>query len=212
MTGDDETDDTVETLKDTADRFERTIDHQIQIINEIDSKAEHITRLLGVLIGAILSVVAVALRINEGELNPPNTPLLLHFIIGIALLLFSMLASIITYLSSRFKIGIHYRPANLLSQTDYEIDSETHYRRVIGTYGYNLEKNKKVIETNSARFRLSLVSIFAGVLFLSGAGLALISDVGKDIAWVMLLIECLILGIIGIYVLTGSYLTLEDQS
>lgn len=117
-------------LRDAADRFERSIDHQIQTLNDIDNKAEHVTRLLGLLIGAILSVLAVAVRVNDGTISPPNTPLFVLFVAGLASLVLAMGLSIIAYLSSRFKIGLHYRPAYLLSQQAYSVGKATHYKRI----------------------------------------------------------------------------------
>lgn len=211
---DDEEDSNLEigSLVDTADRFERTIDHQIQLIDGIDNKAEHVTRLLGILIGAILSVLAVGVRINNGKIEPPNTPLFIMFVFGVLSLILAMAFSIITYLSSRFKIGLHYRPANLLSQGDYDVVDRKHYKRIIGTYGYALEKNKDVIEVNSKRFRRALVFLLIGVIFLSGSGISYISDLTAKAAGWSLIVTSLLSLIIGGYIFSGRYLTLDDET
>jgi len=209
---DDEDDlDQIETLVDTADRLERSLDHQIETIDGIDNKAEHVTRLLGILIGAILSIVAVAIRVNDGAIDSPALPLFLLFVFGLVLLLVSMLFSIVTYLSSRFKIGLNYSAGKLLSQSEYDIDQEKHYRRVVGTYAYNLEQNKTVIETNSKRFRTSLLSLFIGILFLSFAGMSFVMSLDRGMMWLSLLLAIILSVGFSWYILTGEYLTLEDK-
>ncbi|MCF2165555.1 hypothetical protein KVP04_05565 [Halobacterium salinarum] len=202
---------TEESLEDAVDRFERTLNHQIQIINEIDKKAEHVTRLIGLLVGAILSVLAVAFRINNGQVSPPNLPIWVAFSAGVFLLISSMTFSIITYLSSRFKIGLHYQPAQLLNQSDYDVKKEKHIRRVIGTYGHNLKKNKRVIEVNSSRFRYSLVSLLDGITFMSLSGILFIGSVSTCWSWVALCVLALIAFFLSWYILTGNYLTLDDR-
>lgn len=201
----------VEDLVDAADRFERSIDVQIQTLNAVNDKAEHVTRLLGLLIGAILSVVAVGVRVNDGSLSPPNTPLLLLFIAGLASLLLAMTLSTITYLSSKFKIGLHYRPAQLLSQDAYSVGKQTHYKRIIGTYAYNLERNEEVIDVNAKRFRRALVALLVGVVFLSAAGISFLASLGPDQRWLVVAIAIVVNLSISAYILTGRYLTLEGQ-
>lgn len=204
-------DDLENSLLDATDRFERTLDTQIQLINDIDSKAEHVTRLIGVFIGALLSILAVAFRINNGEVTPLSTPIFVSFVLGIILLLLSMGGSIVTYLSSKFKIGLHYNPALLLSRSNYDTDLETHLRRTIGTYAYNLEKNESVIEVNSRRFRLSLVSLLCGVVFLSNSGILFIISAPRQMGWIALGVIFIASSITAWYILSGRYLTLDDQ-
>jgi len=203
---------TESSLQDAANRFERTLDYQIQIINDIDNKAEHVTRLIGLLIGALLSVLAVAVRINDGSVPVPSPPVYYSFMVGVVLLLLAMAFSIVTYLSSKFKIGLHYRPAQLLSQPDYHVDESTHIRRVIGTYGFNLERNKEVIEVNARRFRYSLVSLLDGVVFLSISGIIFISSVQPRTGWIWLVIVFLGVLVVSGYILAGKYLTVDDQT
>lgn len=203
---------TTASLRDAANRFERTLDYQIQLINDIDNKAEHVTRLIGVLIGALLSVLAVAIRINGGSVPPPRPPIYLSFMTGIGLLLAAMAFSIVTYLSSKFKIGLHYRPAQLLSQHQYHVDELTHIRRVVGTYGYNLEKNKAVIDVNARRFRYSLVTLLGGVVWLSMAGIMFVSAVDERSGWIFVAITAIGVLAVSWYILAGKYLTLDDQT
>lgn len=194
---------------DAADRLERTIDTQVEIINGIDNKAEHVTRLIGILIGLVFSVLSLVANFDSVTIGATTLPVELAFIFGILSLLISMAGAIITYLSSRFRIGLHYNVGYFLSNEDSEIDSETHIRRVLGAYGSMLEENKEVIEVNSKRFRRTLCFLLIGVLFLSTAGSLYIGQVTGLEGWIGFGIAVILATIAAWYIFTGRYLTLE---
>lgn len=194
---------------DAANRLERSLDRQIELIDGIDDKAEHVTRLVGLLIGAVFSLLSVAARALQIRLDIPNLPVQLSFFAGTAFLLVSMAGAIVTYLSSKPKIGLHHSAGALLNNPDYDADMDRHVRRVIGTYAYNLERNESVLETNAYRFRLTLMFLLLGVLYLAATGLLYLGGYGAGVSWASLVV--LALGSVGIawYILAGKYLTLE---
>lgn len=195
---------------DTVDRLERAVDHQISIINGIDDKAEHVTRLLGILIGLIFSVLSLVMEWEVNSLNSPTEPVEALFTMGVVSLLFAMAAAIVTYLSSKFRIGLHYNVGYYLSNSDVEIEPRKHTRRVLGAYGSMIEQNKRVIETNSRRFRWTLYLLLVGVLFLSTAGFLYLGQVPTADAWLIFWTSVVIAVTVGWYILTGRYLTLPS--
>jgi hypothetical protein len=200
---------------DTADRLERNLDVQSNTLNEIDKKAEHVTRLLGILIGLVLSVVSIGLKLGVGENGDlPSVALqtFLGFTTGITFLVLSMAAAIVTYLSSKFKIGLNSTAGHLLQNPDYDIEMEQHVRRVIGTYAYNIDRNREVIEANSKRFRRTLVLLLLGVAYLAASGVLFVGFENEPAAWGVLVITTLASGILAWYILSGGYLTLEDEN
>jgi hypothetical protein len=201
----------IDVYRDAVDRSERTLDQQIELINGIDNKAEHITRLIALVIGLVFSVLSLTLQ-NQGlQFEIPPVPTLLAFGAGIALLLLSMGAAIITYLSSKFKIGLHPSVGRLLSNPDYQTDNREHLRRTLGTYAYNLEQNRKVIEANSYRFRWSLLFLLTGIFFLSIAGTLYLGNVGSEGGWAAIILTGLIPLAVAWYILTGRFLTLRSK-
>lgn len=198
---------------DTADRLERNLDVQSNTLNEIDKKAEHVTRLLGILIGLVLSVVSLGLQLGVGErggLSSVALQTFLGFTAGITFLVSSMAAAIVTYLSSKFKIGLNSTAGHLLQNPDYETEMDQHIRRVIGTYAYNIDQNREVIEANSKRFRRTLVLLLLGVAYLATSGVLFVGFESGIAAWSVLGITTLASGILAWYILSGRYLTLED--
>jgi len=193
---------------DAADRLERTIETQISIINGIDDKAEHITRLIGILIGLVFSVLSLAANIDGVEIGTTSIPAELAFTLGILSLLAAMGAAIVTYLSSRFRIGLNYNVGYYLSESD-DVEFHTHIQRVLGSYGEIIEENKRVMEMNSKRFRRTLYFLLVGVVFLSAAGIFHLGEFTKQEAWVGLGVTVVLAVSFAWYILSGKYLTLS---
>lgn len=194
---------------DAADRLERAIETQISIINGIDDKAEHITRLVGILIGLVFSVLSLVANLDSVEIGTTTFPVEIAFTLGILGLLVAMGAAIVTYLSSRFRIGLNHKVGYYLSESD-EADFQTHIQRVLGSYGEIIEENKRVIEMNSARFRRTLYFLLFGVLFLSAAGIFHLGELTAREAWAGFTVTVVLAVGVGRYVLTGKYLTLSS--
>lgn len=210
-----ETADSLEPYVDTADRLERNLDVQSDTLNEIDRKAEHVTRLLGILIGLVLSVVSIGLQFGGGRnAGFPAIALqtFLGFTVGVTFLVLSMAAAIVTYLSSKFKIGLSSTAGHLLQNPNYDTDMEQHIRRVIGTYAYNIDQNREVIEANSKRFRRTLVLLLLGVAYLAASGVLFIGFDNSPAAWGVLGVTTLASVALAWYILSGGYLTLEEEN
>ena len=196
---------------DTADRLASQIETQVSIINGIDDKSEHVTRLVGILVGLVFSVLSLGANYDGVAFQAPTAPVAVAFVLGVVCLLLSMGAAIVTYLSSRFRIGLNYTVGYHLSNPENHVNYERHIRRVCGTYGKTIEKNKAVIETNSKRFRRTLYLLVTGVLLLSTAGLLHLGTIRGIAGWLGLAGSGLVCIGTGWYILTGRYLTLEDE-
>lgn len=211
---DEDVSENIEPYIDTANRLERNLDVQGTTLNEIDKKAAHVTRLLGILIGLVFSVVSIGLKFDSGgggDLPSVALQTFLSFTFGVTFLVLSMAAAIVIYLSSKFKIGLNSTAGHLLQNPDYETEMQQHIRRVIGTYAYNIDQNRKVIETNSKRFRRALVLLLLGVAYLAAAGILFVGLEDGLPAWIVLGITTLASGVLTWYILSGRYLTLENQ-
>lgn len=193
---------------DAADRLERAIETQISIINGIDDKAEHITRLIGILIGLVFSVLSLVANLDTVEIGTTTLPVEFAFTLGILSLLVAMGAAIVTYLSSNFRIGLDYSVGYYLSESE-EADFRTHIQRVLGSYGEIIEENKRVMEMNSRRFRRTLYFLLVGVLFLSAAGIFHLGELTEQESWEGFAVTVLLAGGAAWYILTGKYLTLS---
>lgn len=77
---------------DAIDRFERVVDMQADLLSDIDNKAEHVTRLVGLLLGVVLTALLVgvtylALAVFQYVVLPANGWKWASFVVGSILLL-----------------------------------------------------------------------------------------------------------------------------
>lgn len=195
---------------DAADRLERVIDSQITTLNGIDDKAEHVTRLVGILFGIVFSLLSLGMQFDGVAFAGAGPPTILAFAVGIGSLILAMAAAIVTYLSSTFKTGLHQNVGYLLSDPEYETTMETHVRRVVGAYGYRIERNEHVVNTNSRRFRRALLSMLVGVSYLSLSAMLFIGTLDPTDAWLGFGLGTVLTLALGFYILSGRYLTIEE--
>lgn len=200
----------VDAYVDATDRLERAMDTQVQILEGIDNKAEHITRLIALLIGIIFSVISFVTQLSRTPISPPPSTILAAFGIGVGSLLISMGTAIITYLSSQYKIGLHGDVGEVLSDESFAIEMPEHIRNVLGTYSFVIDQNRKVIETNVSWFRFTLFFLLIGVLFVSLAGFLYLADFGWPSSLLAVLCGLVLTLAIGWYILTGRFLPLQD--
>jgi uncharacterized membrane-anchored protein len=199
----------ISALEDTANRLERSIDVQHQIITDIDRKAEHVTRLLGIVLGLLFTALSIIGQLDAISYSDAILAARIAFVGGVVLLLLSMTAAIITYLSSKYKIGLDPVVGRTFSNSNFSPTYEYHLRLVNGAYDYNVRVNREVIEENSKRFRYALYFLLVGLVFLSTAGTIHFGGMDSNVGLLVLTLAALVAGILGWYVLGGQYLTIS---
>ena len=195
--------------RDTADRLENQIQTQIDTIEGIDTKAEHLTRLIGILIGLVFSVLSLVVNADTIQLTQTTSGTRIAFLLGVVCLLAAMGAAMVTYLNSRYRAGIHHSVGYYVSNKEQSLDFDVHIKRVCGSYASVIEQNRTVIEVNSIRFRRALYLLLVGVLFLATAGSIYLGGVSESQSWYGIIVAGLLALLIAWYFFTGRYLTLE---
>lgn len=198
-----------EARADAVERFERVIDAQLTAINELDQKAEHVTRFVGILLGLVLTAVSLTPRL--GGIDVLTTlPAIIAVSAGVVGLVVAITGAIITYLSSKIIVGMHPHSARTITNTDYDYDE--YNTLVLRAYADAIEQNRHVLSVNALRFRRTLVALFGGIAYLSMSALLFaLGPVGVG-AWVVLLVGTAAVIAIAWYLLTGRYLPQEDDS
>lgn len=154
---------------DALDRFERVIDIQIATLRGIDDKAAHVTQLVGVLLGVILTGLTLAWRIESIRIEA--VPLLSKgtFLVGILFLFAALITGIVTYLANRFQYGVHRTVLKGLGR--YRVSTPEYVELIRGGYAIAIEHNRTVVKINVHRFEWSLSFLLLGILYLAvGAG------------------------------------------
>lgn len=149
---------------DSLDRFERVLDQQLSAINDIDQKAEHVTKFVTLVLGVVLSVASVLSRINPVTFDPgPVT--IVAFSASIIGLVGAVAGAIITYQSSRIRVGFHHEAARTVANVN--LQRKQYNELVLRAYADAIEQNRDVLDTNATRFRYTLGSLFFGVSYLA---------------------------------------------
>jgi hypothetical protein len=161
-------DDMMNERVDSLNRFERTLDVQIDLINEIDNKASNVVRYTVILIGAIFTGVSVIPRSGVVSLDDIGSLPRFLFFIGVISLIIAVCSSIITYLSNVQYYGPD--PAYGQNVADKDISSPEYEEVLLSGYSDAVEANRQVIDTNARRFRWSLASLFFGIVYSALAG------------------------------------------
>lgn len=199
-----------EAYLDAANRLERAMDTQIQILEGIDNKAEHATRLIALLIGIVFSVISLVTQIGRTPLSPPSFAVIGAFGLGVTGLLVAMGTAIITYLSSQYKIGLHDDVGAILSDPSYAIRMPEHLRNVLGTYAFVIGQNRRVNESNIFWFRLTLLFLLYGVLFIALSGFRYVGGFDSPRPRDAVVLAALACVGVGYYILTGTFLPFQE--
>lgn len=199
---------TTDVHQDAVERFERVLDLQADLLSELDTKAEHVTRLVGVIVGVVLTAFSVAFQFGEG-MPAASFPTALTFGLGTAALVVTLGLAVVTYLSSRLKLGLH--PDASYTLQDGSVSPGVYSMLVMNSYASAIEENKEVLQANARRFRRTLVALLGGVSLLAIAVLQYVVLPSRASKWVALGGGLLFIGGAFWYVLTGRYLTLDTQ-
>lgn len=197
-----------ETRFDLVDRFERNVDLQASLLGEIDEKAGYVARLVALVLGVVVSALSIGVRLGTG---PPEAtiPTLVAFGLGIAGLVVSMSGALVTYLSSKIKLGVH--PASAIALEEPSIDRTTYSRLVMNSYANTLEKNRRVLDVNARRLQFTLASLVVGTSYMALTALLYVAIETERVQWITTAVGSLVIFGIAGFVLSGKYLVLEGR-
>lgn len=151
-----------ELLELLREEAQRTVNEQVQTLNDIDTKANKILRLNVLLIGSLLTIVSITLQ------SPDRFPQLAtlinpYTILGTGLLLMSTALAALTYTASTNRVGIS---ANDLLKLTVENDySEVQVLDTIVIEGYPnwIKFNDKTNIINSLYITLTILALIYAI-------------------------------------------------
>ncbi|GAA0448966.1 hypothetical protein MUK72_15135 (plasmid) [Halococcus dombrowskii] len=203
----------VQPYVDAADRIERTLDAQIQKIQDVDSRAGFITRLVAILLGVIVSVVSVLVTLSAndgGTILPLSNVTAAAGIIASLGLLGAMVMGIITYLSSRQAAGLGHETADMLSEPEFQIAMEDHLKTTLAAYDVALQTNERIIKMNAIRLRYTLTLLVIGVVYGTVTAASLVVGAG-GVSVTLLIVTTIVMGTVVWYIITGKYKPKQPQ-
>jgi len=175
----------IDTKEDAAKRRERDREVQLDTLSDIDKKAEYITRLTAIIIGIIVAATQVSDGIIQSPLTEPSLPFLLSLGTGVALLLISLLWSIVTYSGSNIYPGLS--PESGQSIANDPIPYDWHIEELVVLYSNIIEENEETIQTDSFLMTRSLIFLLGGLIFVAIATVLLL-NIHDWTEWMLFLI------------------------
>jgi hypothetical protein len=189
----DDTDDgEIDILQVAHEEAHRTVDNQIQTLDDIDGKAARILRLNLVLLGIVLTGLSVASPTQAAG----NSPVVYsdfanqYNIAGITFLLLSTGVAAVTYTASSLRAGTG--PGDLVDILDNDFTDRQNLEGLVESYAGWIEYNYKVNAKNAPLGTLTLLLLVIAMTLLSlGVKKALTGVVEW---WLLLSVLLLLLG------------------
>lgn len=190
----------IDLLAIAREEAQRTVDNQIETLNDIDSKAARILRINLVLLSIILTGLSVATNsqtANAAGLYLPN--LINNYTIsGLLLLLFSTGVAGITYTASNLKAGMSGR--DLKNLLDNEYSDQRNVEGIVESYAGWIQRNYRV---NAKNAPLGTLTILLLLYAMAALALGVKEGVSDSVEW-WLFIGTLTL-LIGVTYYTGFH-------
>lgn len=189
-------------LDDLLDRFERTLETQVSLINETDDKAANVVKYTAVLLGAIFTGLSVLIQSSTVTLDTIRWLPRVTFVTGVSGLLVALCAATITYLSSVQEYGPD--PWFGFNVAEGDIQSPEYEEILLNGYATAVHRNQKVIDTNARRFRWSPAALLVGIVYTALAG-------GLTVLTVPAIVEVTVVVIVTSLVIFVVYLIKEEE-
>ena len=158
MSGDDRDHD-LESLRISQEEARTVLDHQIDTVSEVDQKAAETTRLVGLMLGLILtaaSIIAQSALTLDPYLNWATFS-------GIVLLIAAFIASVITYSSTNIEAGIG--KSDIQRLIDGKYTEKEWLILLLRSEGEWMEENEKRLQQNTRWLFVAHFFLIAGVIF-----------------------------------------------
>lgn len=193
---------------DLLQRYESILQTQVETINGIDDKAIQTARLIGVLGGLVMTGTSLAVSTGVLEVSTETAIGIIALGAGSVALFVSLVFAIITYLSTRFEYG----PTSQLGyeMAQYQIKEQDYRDMMLRGYSTAIQKNRKVVDANSDRFKHCLASLSVAIIFLFAAGPALLSPL-YSVDLVICGLAIVLAAVVGYYILQEHYITIERE-
>lgn len=193
---------------DLLQRYEQMVQTQVETINSIDDKAARVARLLGLLVGVVLSAASLLVTSDVG-ITTNRILFLSHLVVSGVALVVALAQAIITYLSSTFEYGPPSELGSFMSK--YNVTAQDYKSQLLGGYSSAVERNREVVVTNARRFQRCLASFLVGIIFAVTASVVLVGTPGIVVGVVSSWLAIYASAFVVYYVTREEYLTLDRQ-
>lgn len=141
----------------------RTLERQMALGEDLDTKASQLLRFNALVIGLTVSLVAIAL---QGEAATTAVPVwtLGIFLVGVGAVVASTLFALLAYEVTTYVLGM--RADELREVLRVELSSRAFLERLVLTYASALEGNRGSLDVTASRLKVALWLLLLGIAFL----------------------------------------------
>lgn len=185
-----------------VEKYDRMVESQLSALTNVDTNAWRAARLIGILLGILLTGLSV---VSQGQNTAVafSPAVLIFHTLGIISLLVSLAFAAISILN--VKVG--YGPGTHLTDglTDGDISPESYPNIVSKNLAKNIEKNNRVLSSKADKLRYTYNFLIVGlVAFSTGVGF-LITSLGQVSIFAVSIVSVLVMLGVSYYVLWKKY-------
>lgn len=158
--------DLAESLEEACSEAKGTLDHQMNWMQQIDSKAVRILRANLVLLGLVVTAFSISTRTNAVT---PTQFVNLYTIFGFLSLVTATVSAGVTYLSSSFEAGIGSGDIDEVLENDYSV--EDLYRELAAGYATWIEFNEYVLRFNAVLITVTVIAVINAITLLTAGAI-----------------------------------------
>lgn len=151
----------VEALRLARDESRAVLDHQVELLNEIDARAVRTVRLAGATLGVVVSTLGLA---GPSLLSGAGVVVLLLTVVGVCSLLVCTLVGVGTYSVSEARFGVDDSFRDEVRAGSY--DERTWLRDLLAAYDEWSGEMERTIERNGLYLLTAQLLLLSGISFL----------------------------------------------
>lgn len=185
-----------------AEKYDRMVESQLSALTNIDTNAWRAARLIGILLGILLTGLSIVAQ-GENTAVAFSLPMLLFFALGIISLLVSLGFAAVSILNVEVGYGLGTHLTDGLTNGDVSPDS---YPGIVSkNLAKNIEKNTRVLSSKADKLRYTYNFLIVGlVAFSTGVGFLIASPSRVGIFTLSLVSVLVMLGV-SCYILWKKY-------
>ncbi|WP_276301879.1 hypothetical protein [Halorussus lipolyticus] len=151
-----------ESLERTITEARETLNHQIQALNDMDTKAVKILRVNVLVIGVLLSALSFGAKSDSLAVTDFWSQ---YFGIGLVLLLTSSATAALTYRTTDFRAGVD--SGNVIQVLDHDVTDEELLRVLTKSYAKWIQYNTEANLRNAPWITLTTITLVASLTYFS---------------------------------------------
>lgn len=194
---------------DAIRRYWQVICTQVSFSERTDTKAQHLVRQAALIVGIVLTGVSIFVRSQSVDIGEISTMAKLSFTLGIVALLSTIGFAAYTSLNSNVQYGFGRKVGHRVA--DGYLNTPEYEQLVLNAYVRAVCLNRRIVNVNAERYRVSLLSFLLGIYYITLSGLLSLLSIDSWMSVGAFCVATIPATWLTRHVYTGKYLVLEGN-